>query len=61
MTIEHKTVERQGLRVVRLNLELVAALVTRLDEYCEIYGRTKRDVIGEAVTLYLNKRESGEW
>jgi len=61
MTIEHKTIERQGLRVVRLNLELVAALVSRLDDYCEKYSKTKRDVIGEAVALYLNKRESGEW
>ena len=58
---QHKIIKRSGVDVVRINLELVSALAARLDAYCLQHNETKRDVISNALMIWLNKRESGEW
>jgi metal-responsive CopG/Arc/MetJ family transcriptional regulator len=58
---EHKILKRGQGNVIRLHIELTSALFDRLEEYSKKYGKSKRDVVSEALLIWLNKRESGEW
>ncbi len=49
---------------MRLLVDAPPELVQRLDRYCEVAGRTRREVIIEALDGYLDRRNAtteGAW
>lgn len=56
--------ERKPRVIVRLLVDAPPELVQRLDRYCEVAGRTRREVIIEALDGYLDRRNAtteGAW
>ena len=52
-----KITERRSSFVVGIHFELLASLNKRLEDFCAEYGWSKRKVIEDAITCWLNQRE----
>lgn len=58
---KYKIKKRRSGSVVGIHIELNYHLVDRLDEYCEKFGKTKADIISDALLIWLNNMDSGKW
>lgn len=52
-----KTTQRRSVEVVRLDIEVNHALYQRLCRYVDMYQMTKRDIVSEALLIWLNSQD----
>lgn len=55
---EVKQIQRKQATVVKLLVEVNHALYERLENYCNLYGQSKRDIVSDALLQWLNAQDS---
>jgi hypothetical protein len=48
---------RKHTSIVRTNIELMASLNDRLEDYCKLFGWSKRKIIEDALLIWMNQRD----
>lgn len=56
-----KITKRKAGSVARVNVELSASLVRRLEKASSDYNMGKREIISEALNIWLNARDKEEY
>ena len=56
---EARIIERRQAHVVKLLVEVNTSVYERLMAYVALYGMTKRDLVSEALLVWLNTQDSG--
>lgn len=52
-----KSIRRRSSHVVSIHVELMTSVNERLEEYCKSFGRSKRFIIEDAITCWINQRD----
>lgn len=52
-----KRLERKNQDVVRMNVEIYEPVYNRMVDWCATYGWSKRKLMEDAVTCWLNARD----